>query len=212
MPTSKSTGTCQACKEKLPKASVTEHLSATCSKRETGVDAGWHLVVEGRGAPEYWLHLGATSKATLRDLDNVLRQTWLECCGHMSAFTIGAERYGSGGGGERSMSVKLSLVMQPGIKFAYEYDFGSTTELALRVVGEWSSNGGKPALRLLSRNDPPEVPCAGCGKPAALLCSECAYSDEGVLCKKCGDAHECGEEMLLPFANSPRAGICGYTG
>lgn len=210
MPASKSTGTCQACRENLPKASATKHLPA-CSKRETGLDPGLHVVAEGRGAPEYWLHLGTTSKATLRDLDHVLRQTWLECCGHLSAFTIGGERY-STGGDDRSIGIKLSQVVQPGLKFTHEYDFGSTTELTLRVVGNWTSNGGKPAVRILSRNDPPEVPCGGCGKPAALLCSECAYLAKGVLCKKCGDAHECGEEMLLPFANSPRAGVCGYTG
>jgi hypothetical protein len=28
----------------------------------------------------------------------------------------------------------------------------------------------------------------------------------------CVKDHECGEEMLLPMANSPRAGVCGYTG
>ena len=212
MPTRKSTGRCQACKETLPKASVTKHLTTKCSKRETGLHPGLHIVAEGRGAPEYWLHLGASSKATLRNLDEVLRHTWLECCGHMSAFTIGAERYSSGGGGDRSMSANLSKVLQPGVKATYEYDFGSTTELTLRVVGDWSSSGGKPVIRLLSRNDPPEVACAGCGKQATLLCSECAYSDKGVLCKTCGDAHECGEEMLLPFVNSPRAGVCGYTG
>ncbi len=210
MPTGKSIGTCQTCRDKLPKASVTKHLP-NCSKRETGLEPGLHVVVEGRGAPEYWLHFGATAKATLRDLDHVLRQTWLECCGHMSAFTIAGERYSSGGD-NRSMSVKLGQVLQSGLRFNYEYDFGSTTELTLRVVGDWSSSGGKSAIRLLARNDPPEVPCAGCGKAATLLCSECAYSDEGVLCKKCGDAHECGEDMLLPFVNSPRAGVCGYTG
>jgi len=210
MATSKSTGTCQACKEQLPKAGVTKHL-ARCSKRETGLEPGLHVVAEGRGAPEYWLHFGATAKATLRDLDHVLRQTWLECCGHMSAFTIAAERYSSGGD-DRSMSVKLGQVLQSGLRFNYEYDFGSTTELTLRVVGDWSCGAGKSAIRLLARNDPPEVLCSGCGKPATLLCSECAYTDKGVLCKKCGDTHECGEEMLLPFANSPRAGVCGYTG
>lgn len=210
MPASRSTGTCQACKENLPKAGATKHLSA-CSKRETGPDSGFHVVVEGRGAPEYWLHLGTRSKATLRDVDYVLRQTWLECCGHLSAFTIGGERF-SAGGDDRSMGTKLSQVLRPGFKFTHEYDFGSTTALALRVVGDWTSNGGKPAVRLLSRNDPPAVPCGACGNPASLLCSGCAYSEKGMLCKKCGDVHECGEEMLLPFANSPRAGVCGYTG
>jgi hypothetical protein len=28
----------------------------------------------------------------------------------------------------------------------------------------------------------------------------------------CAAKHECGEEMLLPVLNSPRAGVCGYCG
>ena len=31
--------------------------------------------------------------ATLADLDRFLRDIWLECCGHMSQFTIGKARY-----------------------------------------------------------------------------------------------------------------------
>jgi len=35
---------------------------------------------------------------------------------------------------------------------------------------------------------------------------------ESSFCKKCINQHECEEEMALPITNSPRSGICGYTG
>ncbi|MBI2931663.1 MAG: hypothetical protein HYY16_08430 [Planctomycetes bacterium] len=50
--------------------------------------------------------------------------------------------------------------------------FGSTTELSLKVVRELSAMG-KPSVRLLAQNDPPDFPCMSCGKPSAFLCGEC---------------------------------------
>src|SRR5207302_5259625 len=52
-----------------------------------------HLVVEGRDLPMYWMHLEMPVDATLADLDDFLRDTWLECCGHLSAIRIGNTSY-----------------------------------------------------------------------------------------------------------------------
>ena len=38
--------------------------------------------------PAYWLFLEMDHSAKLEDLDHFLRETWLECCGHLSTFTI----------------------------------------------------------------------------------------------------------------------------
>ena len=46
----------------------------------------------------------------------------------------------------------------------------------------------------------------------AWVCTECVFDDGGWLCETCAVKHECGEEMLLPVVNSPRVGMCGYTG
>ena len=40
----------------------------------------------------FWLDLVATREATLRDIDRLLRRIWLECCGHLSQFYVGAHR------------------------------------------------------------------------------------------------------------------------
>jgi len=40
-----------------------------------------------------------------------------------------------------SMNVPLGKVLTAGMKFVHEYDFGSTTELVLRVVSEGGFTG-----------------------------------------------------------------------
>ncbi|MDI6639327.1 MAG: hypothetical protein QMD78_00715 [Methanocellales archaeon] len=181
--------------------------------------------MEGRYLPEYWMHLEAPVSTTLEDLDDFLRDTWVECCGHMSAFIIEGARYTTGLGidamwinffgldAERDMDVALGEMLVSGTKFSYEYDFGTTTELALKVVAEREGNkiGSEPIL-LLAKNEPPLITCDVCGKIATQVCTECIFSGKGWLCDKCALEHKCGEEMLLPVVNSPRVGMCGYTG
>ena len=57
-------------------------------------------------------------------------------------------------GGE-DMDVALGEVLSPGIKFTHEYDFGTTTELSLRVVSEREGDLGGKSIRVLARNEAP---------------------------------------------------------
>jgi hypothetical protein len=165
----------------------------------------------------YWMHLEAPADATLADLDDFLRAAWLECCGHLSAFTIGGVSYASSVDpdwetDDRSMDVKLSRVLHVGDGFHHEYDFGSTTYLTLKTVGERMGRTSGKGIEILAQNEPPPIPCDECGQVATQICSECSWSGKGWLCDQCSEAHECGEEMLLPVVNSPRVGECAYTG
>ena len=83
------------------------------------------------------------ANATLRELDDFLRNIWLECCGHLSSFEIGRWRYVAVMSDdffgrepdERSMNARLSASLPPvGSVFSYQYDYGSTTYLRLKVV------------------------------------------------------------------------------
>jgi len=161
------------------------------------------------------MHLEVPAQATLEDLDRFLRRTWLECCGHMSAFEIGGQRYSVGPleeFDEQDLLVALGNVLEPRLKFTYEYDFGTTTHLALKVVSEREGEMKPKSVRILARNDPPPIPCESCGKPATLVCSVCIYTDEAWYCDDCTEKHTCGEDYFLPVVNSPRVGMCGYTG
>lgn len=279
---------CEFCGRSFTKRGMSRHLMS-CSAREqdyarrAAEHPGWksvrmaHLRVEGEYAPDYWMHIELPLTATLYQLDQFLRDIWLECCGHLSAFTINGQRYDfyvENTGPlmfpppehtpgqplrdedlltaeqyreamladarrrglseqqmawfeqslirmtteENSMDVPLSEVLTEGLNFEYEYDFGSTTPLKLRVV-EMLEHRVPPGavVTIMARNDPPEIMCDKCGaNPAAYVCPFCQYGGEGWLCADCARAHldesSCGVEALLPVVNSPRAGECGYTG
>ncbi len=218
-----SMGKCIFCGEKAGRDSMTRHLGA-CRQLESSrllaaseaepLAPSFHLAIEGRDAKAYWMHLAVSVNTPLSKLDHFLRREWLECCGHMSAFEIGGQRYASAPmDRERNMRAPLSQVLEVGMKCFYEYDYGSTTALALKVAALREQSSPKGAIQLLARNEAPRIICYRCGiHPATQICTECASNGEGGLCEGCAIAHECGDEMCLPVVNSPRVGVCGYTG
>lgn len=212
-------GRCNLCNGIFSKRTMVRHL-ASCKKGRDSPHSpagkprkkrAFHVVVEGRYSPGYWMHIQVPAGARLRELDGFLRDTWLECCGHLSAFEIEGETYLSHPeGDEEGMEVALGDVLYPGLVFYHEYDFGTTTELCLRVLSEGEVEGR--SVRLLARNEPPVIRCESCGRDAAQVCAQCIYEGAGWLCDECAAEHECGVEMLLPVVNSPRVGMCGYVG
>jgi predicted RNA-binding Zn-ribbon protein involved in translation (DUF1610 family) len=219
-------GRCRLCGGEYSKSGITRHLQMCQARKEAATDVAGrkarpvrllHLTVSGRHAPMYWMHLEAPANATLADLDDFLRDAWLECCSHLSAFTIGGISYTSSvdpdwGMDDLSMDVKLGQVIALGGQVHYEYDFGSTTYLTLKAVSDRKGPVHGKGIEILAQNEPPSRPCGKCGQVAVQICSQCSWSGGGWLCNECGHAHECGEEMLLPVVNSPRVGVCGYTG
>ena len=212
---SPSKGTCALCKSTFSKSAMTKHLQSCMNKSHVDIAEksakespsslkSFHLLVEGHDLPEYWMHLRVLGTVSFNVLDSFLRETWLECCGHMSAFTIGRD--------EISMKKKLRDIFHPGMKLIHEYDFGSTTELLLTVVSEFEADMEKEKVGILARNNPPQIKCSHCDHLATHICTECTYEDGGWLCDDCAENHECGEDMQLPVLNSPRTGVCGYVG
>lgn len=140
----------------------------------------------------------------LSNLDNLLRKIWLKCCGHLSEF--------SGPGHSTVGKAKKLSSFLPGDQLLHTYDFGSSTETLVTILGDIKRKPKREAVRLLARNIPPRFSCAECGSPAELICPICKYSsDSPFYCAACGEKHE-HSEMLLPVTNSPRMGECGYEG
>ena len=220
-------GICSFCSDTFAKASIAEHLDS-CLKRKARFKklqatqksrlqnrTFFHLLVEGQELPEYWLHLQAPSHARLGDLDSFLRLIWLECCGHLSAFTIEDQRYSvrpMEEFDEQDLDIMLGKVLSPGMDFDYEYDYGSTTYLTLKVLAEEQNTLKGKLIQLLARNEAPAMECSECGKMATQICAICQWSEEAWYCDECFKYHACGEDMFLPIVNSPRTGVCGYTG
>ncbi len=215
-------GKCLFCGKTFSKLSIKKHLDK-CSVRAEGyitedVDKSeryFLILIQGHGHPEYWIYIDMPANSTLKVLDAFLRDIWLECCGHLSAFKINNETfsvYPDREFGDRSMNAKLENVLETGMQFKYEYDFGSTTMLKLKVVSEFNGKRRRKKVKLLARNHQPTIKCSYCEKTATNVCCQCIYDDSGWVCDDCADNHECGEEMLLPVVNSPRVGTCAYSG
>jgi len=216
-------GECFLCRASIPKAQATRHVKACLRARPPESGQGvraLHLRVQGKYHPEYWMHVEIASARSLCDLDDFLRRTWLECCSHMSCFTIEGQRYayepfndGFSGRHEKSMAAKLYQLLQPETEFTHEYDYGSTTDLVLRVFGAHKMALADIGVRVLARNAPPEVRCIGCHKPATAV--EAGWGGpnrDRCFCAACAETKIDDEGMRLPIANSPRVGVCAYCG
>ncbi len=210
----KSEGICNYCKKVFSGSAMTKHLQG-CTERiennEKDHNNGKVYLIHARCDP-FWIYFEVNSDSTLKEIDSFLRDLWLECCGHMSMFTINGINYSSSsqvGDGDKSMNVQVSKVLPVGTPFIHEYDFGTTTTLGSRVVSE--RKGKVKRISLIARNNLPDFKCK-CGESAKKICSQCVFDGEGFMCEKCAKGHECGEEMLLPYVNSPRTGMCGYEG
>ncbi len=213
-------GNCNFCGRKLSKAGLTKHLS-TCKERFNNLndvnsksgkeEKFYHLRIEDAWGGQFWLHLEMAGNAPMGKLDTYLRAIWLDCCGHMSEFSVGRWTEET-----IAMSRKADQVFRIGMEIFHMYDFGTTSETKIKVV---NARKGKAISRypitLMARNDHPEVFCVECGKPASKLCLECLYEDEnqGTLCDEHAQSHphkDYGEPM--PLINSPRVGMCAYSG
>lgn len=352
-----SNGTCNFCNDEFDKSKMTQHLkyckqrAAMIKEANAGGDSDvnkariFHILVEGKYLPMYWMHLEMPAKATMLDLDGFLRAIWVECCDHLSEFKVGkisfpsprpdfgnitilgaptdaeegndeeeaeedeedeyeeeedngltlaeevailtkaakevverisAEfpeglakardkeivakvrdmmlqkenvvaadlettemqdeierialmlKYGmfvssiEAEYAEQDMGYRLGKVLKVGAKFSYTYDFGSSTDLSLKVIAEREgtmtnvNEDDDDTVQIMSRNEEPVIPCRNCGKPATRVVPGYYSVSLGALCDTCkleGDEKNyfSGEE-LLPIVNSPRVGVCGYTG
>ena len=201
-----SLGVCELCGMRKGKAAMVTHLKQclTSSAKSDATMPVMLLRVQSGNGSIHWLNAAVGWDGRLKELDSLLRRVWLECCGHLSEFYTTGRR-------KLSMSSRMTEVFGSiGDRVNYVYDFGSSTELVVSFAGVAGGTSGKPVV--LARNEAPVWPCDVCGQPAADLCSNCEYEGTGFFCIAHRSGHECGEDMLLPVVNSPRMGVCGYTG
>ena len=217
-----SQGKCVFCDQAMTKSGMSKHLktcpqrqeainTATNKKQASQTDCLYHLQIQAAGLPDFWLHIEMNGNASLKDLDRYLRAIWLECCGHLSQFSIG------GWGGEKiPMSRKVERVFEPGVELTHIYDFGTSSETIVKAVAiREGSSLTKHPIYLMARNNMPEAVCSECGEPAGWLCMECLIEngDEATLCEKHAAKHPHEDYgKPIPLVNSPRLGMCGYDG
>jgi hypothetical protein len=215
-------GLCLYCSAEVTRTTAPAHLrecserkaalKSTANKRQSVYQAEvYYLRAEATYLPEFWLDLEVRGDAQLQDLDDYLRAIWLECCGHMSAFTLG-------GWGTPQLAKEgfVGDVFRHRAKIMHVYDFGTESWTTLKRL---SVRQGQPAtlrpISLMVRNQLPEVVCLECGAPAQWLCSECVVEEDrmGFLCARHRKTHPHDNYGApLKVVNSPRLGLCGYMG
>lgn len=230
-----SEGKCHFCGETFAMAGISRHLNTHFKsiKSSNSKDKSFHIKVE---AAEMFLNLWVDGKAKLDELDDFLRAIWLECCGHMSSFTdikkransrnnlLNFESFLSGkfednesGPGEIPKKSKAQDIFYKDMIIEYDYDFGSTTQLTIKVLEEFDFKADSKVI-LLSRNEPLEILCDICNKePAVEICCVCIGQEEALFCKKCAKKHkktceDFADYASMPIINSPRMGTCAYDG
>ena len=228
-------GYCKYCGKEYTRTGMLKHLQS-CKKRmevcenSKKMSAYYELMLYGTYNKDYWLIIQIKENATLECLDQFIRDIWVECCGHLSAFDIEGVRYEQipdndflWGKPAEDMSHKLKEVLEVGMEIGYEYDFGSTTELTIKVVDFYKAPEQKEKVTILSRNNPIQFTCSVCGKnPAVWIDPIKMYNEDPFWCEECLEKYENGEldeeieveesGYLLPVTNSPRMGVCGYEG
>jgi hypothetical protein len=210
----KSEGRCVYCSQFYDKRSIGKHLDkhlAEAAKTEANSSArAFHIRVE---AAEMFLELLIDANAQLEDLDVFLGQIWLQCCGHLSAFQHKG-RYEEDG---IDMSAEVGAVFRTDMVLDYEYDFGSTTQLTIKVGASFAVSVPDGIL-LLSRNEPLQILCTTCKTQSATqICSIHIYEGNGFFCDKCAKKHakkceDFADYAAMPVVNSPRMGVCAYDG
>ncbi|MBO6185046.1 MAG: hypothetical protein J6O88_10240 [Chryseobacterium sp.] len=207
-----SEGKCVFCEELLEKSKINTHLKKHLKDFLKQEPLGTSFLLQIFTYPNYkkspyFIYLLVDGEAKMKDIDGFLKDIWLDCCGHMSEFE-----------GRIAKSRKLVDILEKGMDVGYEYDFGSTTYLQIKVVEEFSYKSPKK-IYLLSRNEPLKLMCHTCKEqPASVMCSVEQWEDqEHMFCDECATKHEevCedfADYAALPIVNSPRMGECGYEG
>jgi hypothetical protein len=219
----KSIGECTYCKKTFAKQGIYRHLKTHLQKKALDSKPGKSFLLKVEPNPDYWnknvyfLALWIDGDTEMDDLDTFLRKIWLECCGHLSAFTDLNRRKLSRGGsmwdffeaqelleagkteeyedlmeqakGEIPMGRKIKNAVFNGMKIEYKYDFGSSTNLLITVMDEYPCKADEPIV-ILSRNEPLGVKCDICATHFAVeICTAHDWEEPSQFCEKCAKKH-----------------------
>lgn len=192
---------------------------ASRDPRPTNSDRGSHYVIRVDDKGPFWMFLQVPGAHTLKDVDDFLRDEWLEGEVHLSVFTIDGIKYDSepesAEHGESSMHYPLQDVLNENMVFPYEYDFGATTSLRFTVTAaRVPPLLPREGTAVLAIHDTVGFVCDACGGDATLVCAYCSILFDGsLLCDDCIEDHECyrsDPDAILEVVQSPRVGMCNF--
>ena len=203
-----SPGWCHLCRQTIHGDEAVEHSRICVVAAVHNVFALQEEEYESRNNPvlihiqdeklRHWMTITVRPTTSLRQLDQFLRDTWLECCGHMSHFQVGKKQYSAcvpGPGDhhdhdtnkadpdELHMVRTVEEAIRPHRKFQHEFDYGDTTYLNLEHAGvvpvpyecvaelanePWNTDKYSDHFINIVARNKPAERCFTCGQTASL--------------------------------------------
>ena len=173
--TRRGSGTCYLCDRQIAHLNQAErHLWACLPQWEAhappdNAERTLYAHVNVRSELYHWMELAIRRDTTLRQLDQFLRQTWLDHVEneHLSVFRFGEMTVGSEDLGLRhrnsfrdidtsflaTLDTSCIQAVLPGCTALHHYDFGGTTETAVTTRGLYRLPERRPIV-VIARNNP----------------------------------------------------------
>lgn len=203
-------GICLLCEKEFTTAGMARHIKSCAAGRREPGDTPYYLIrVTAADDPNYWLFLEAKKDTSLKQLDQLLQDTWMQGEGGIRLFKIGDSVCSSSRTiGSSNLTPRLEEVVGKGDKFDYVFDLEAPTVLTLQVADEYNAKNRRKKIEVLARNIMPKYFCVRCGKPAQMVfrLDEEDMIEECTFCSQCAQQEEDAEYMEELF-NSPRTGI-----
>ncbi|WP_293981281.1 SEC-C metal-binding domain-containing protein [uncultured Clostridium sp.] len=219
-------GRCYYCNKELTERTIKRHMKSCkemrkfirdeISDKESRTRNQFIISIKDKyDKNTYCVYISISSVLQLLHLDRFIRDVWVNCCDHLSCFIINKVIYNDNSNEMYEMSVRLNDILFCGMKFQYEYDFGTSTYLELEVIDELKVSEKHSMIEIIARNDEIEHKCRKCGEHAEYI----NYNESEFLCKKCSEyiSKSSLENLNIEYIgdtyfNSPRDGICSYRG
>lgn len=168
---------CYYCNKELTERTIKRHMK-NCAEMKECIDRElkqsksrrkqYILAIKDEYSKKYCIYISIDAALQLCHLDQFIRDVWVECCGHLSEFTIDGDNYHDNRDGNYEMNVRLNEVLYIGQKFEYVYDFGSSTYLTLEVIDEIDVSKKHSQIEIIARNNEE-------GRPNSPREGECGY-------------------------------------
>lgn len=156
-------GKCYYCGKELTERTIKRHMKNCPEMKKTIEDKiknakevrdQFLISIKDKKNPgKYCIYLSIDANLQLEHLDKFIRDIWVECCSHSSAFYINKKEYGNKSDGQYKMNFQLNDILSVNQKFEYKYDFDLTTCLVLEVVDMIKVPQDFNQIEIIARNN-----------------------------------------------------------
>lgn len=156
-------GKCYYCGKELTERTIKRHMK-NCSEMKKIIedkiqnakevrDQFLISIKDKKNPGKYCIYISIDADLQLEHLDKFIRDIWIECCGHSSAFYIDKKEYSSNSDGQLKINIYLKDLLNVNQKFEYKYDFDLTTCLVLEVVEMIEISEDFNQIEIIARNN-----------------------------------------------------------